>query len=69
MNKIKTNCMAILLAALILLPALGWAQEQVPTTGTPATEPSFFLEGYLGFGSTISSQTERLNYRGFFRGF
>jgi opacity protein-like surface antigen len=73
MNKIKMICLAALLAAFILVPTMGWAQEQMPTTGQSATEPSFFLEGYLGFGSSSTSQQTNTavlggNYDSYFQG-
>jgi opacity protein-like surface antigen len=73
MNKVKTICMAVLLAALILVPTMGWTQDQVSTTGQPATEPSFYIEGYLGGGSSnTSQQTNRAvllgDYNTYFQG-
>jgi len=73
MTKKKTICWAILLAALIVVPTMGWAQAPMSTTGQPATEPSFFLEGYLGFGGSSSSQQTNTailggNYESFFQG-
>jgi opacity protein-like surface antigen len=57
MHKVKMIRLAVLIAALILIPTMGWAQDQIPTRPLPAAEPSFFLGGYLGFGGSSSTQT------------
>lgn len=46
--------LALLLAVMILVPAMGGAQTQSSTAGQPPTEPSFFLEGYVGAGASSS---------------
>lgn len=57
MTKIKLISLAALLAACLAAPTLGWAQAPGSTAGLPATEPSFYIEGYLGFGSSVNSQS------------
>ena len=49
MKKGKLLWMAVI-AALVLVPTMGWAQATTSTTGLPATEPSFFVELYAGGG-------------------
>ena len=49
MKKGKFLWMAVI-AALVLVPTLAWAQATISTTGLPATEPSFFVEIYAGGG-------------------
>jgi outer membrane protein W len=66
-------CLAVFLAAFILVPAMGWAQIPGQTTTPPVTEPSFFVEGYLGFGGSSSSQQGNTgilqgNYESYFQG-
>jgi opacity protein-like surface antigen len=56
MNKVKTMGLAVFLAAFILVPAMGWAQTPGQTTKPLVIEPSFYVEGYLGFGGSSSTQ-------------
>jgi hypothetical protein len=56
MKKGKFLWMAVI-AALVLVPTLAWAQATTSTKGLPATEPSFFVEIYAGGGggTTVSN--------------
>jgi hypothetical protein len=54
MKKGKLLWMAVI-AALVLVPTLAWAQAQISTRGLPATEPSFMVEIYGGGGAASSS--------------
>ena len=49
MKKGKLLWMAVI-AALVLVPTMSWAQATISTRGLPATEPSFFIELYAGGG-------------------
>ena len=55
MKKGKILWMAVI-AALVLVPTMGWAQAKssITTTGLPATEPSFLVEVYAGGGAASS---------------
>ena len=53
MKKGKFLWMAVI-AALVLVPTLAWAQATISTTGLPATEPSFFVEIYAGGGGATT---------------
>ncbi len=57
MKKGKMIWLAVI-AALVLIPTMGWAQAKpISTKGLPATEPSFFIELYIGgTGATNSSK-------------
>jgi hypothetical protein len=55
MKKGKMIWMAVI-AALLLIPTMGWAQAKpISTVGLPATEPSFFVEGYVGGGAATKT--------------
>ena len=65
MKKINIICTAVLIAAFILVPTMASAQAQVATAGLPATEPSFYVEGYWGVGaSSISNQNNSMAITG-----
>jgi opacity protein-like surface antigen len=65
MNTIKIFCRAVLLASLILVPTMAWAQAEVSTQGMPGTEPSFFIEGYSGVGtSSVSNNSNSIAFTG-----
>jgi hypothetical protein len=49
MKKGKMLWMAVI-AALVLVPTMAWAQATISTKGLPATEPSFMVEIYAGGG-------------------
>jgi outer membrane protein W len=53
MKKGKMIWLAVI-AALVLIPTMGWAQAK-PTTSMAATEPSFFIEIYVGGGGATNS--------------
>lgn len=55
MNTLKILFMAVFLTVTMLAPTMDWAQAQTPATAPPATEPSFYIEGYLGFGTSVSN--------------
>jgi opacity protein-like surface antigen len=56
MDKGKMMGVAVLLATLILVPTMVLAQAESSTTSFTVTEPSFYIEGYLGFGAAVSNQ-------------
>lgn len=65
MNKKKMICTAVVLAALLLVPAMAPAQSEMATAGQRATEPSFFVEGYWGGGgSSVSNQNNSIAITG-----
>jgi hypothetical protein len=53
MKKGKMIWLAVI-AALVLVPAMGWAQA-TPRTSMAASEPSFMVELYVGGGSAMAS--------------
>lgn len=55
MKKGKMIWLAVI-AALVLVPAMGWAQAKRPTS-MAATEPSFMIELYVGGGSATASSS------------
>ena len=55
MKKGKILWMAVI-AALVLVPTMSWAQATISTRGLPATEPSFFVEVYAGGGAASASK-------------
>ena len=65
MNMIKMICRVLLLASLLLVPTLALAQADVSTQALPATEPSFFVEGYSGVGtSSVNQNNDSINVTG-----
>jgi hypothetical protein len=61
MKKGKMIWLAVI-AALVLVPAMGWAQAKKPTTMS-ATEPSFMIELYVGGGSAAQNSKVVRNFR------
>lgn len=64
MKKGKMIWLAVI-AALVLVPAMGWAQAKKPTSMS-ATEPSFMIELYAGGGSAAATSKvmRNLNFAG-----
>jgi outer membrane protein W len=63
MKKGKFFWMAVI-AAMVLVPTMVWAQAKTTTSSTAATEPSFFVEIYGG-GGTATNSKKLLNNVGF----
>ena len=61
MKKGKMIWWAVI-AALLLVPTMGWAQAK-PRTSMAASEPSFMVELYAGGGSATKSSSAIRNIR------